>query len=106
MKSTDPKTSASRTAWWKPERFTWLFWSVVACDAGILWLAKDGPRGGFNSDAAGNGLARAFQEVFVVAGAGVVGILALLFLVIRNGGIRIALLCLLALVGLFASALL
>jgi hypothetical protein len=106
MKSTDPRRSASRTAWWKPERLTWLLWAMVACNAVILWLAKDGPRGGFNSDAAGNGLARAFQELFVMAGAGLVGIVALLFLVIRNRGIRIALLCLLALVGLFASALL
>ena len=106
MKSTDPRRSAPATAWWKPERLTGLLWVMVAGDAVILWLAKDGPRGGFNSDAAGSGLARAFQELFVMAGAGLVGIVALLFLVIGNRGIRIALLCLLALVGLFASALL
>lgn len=41
-----------------------------------------------------------------MTGAGLVGIVTLLFLVIRNRGIRIALLCLLAPVGLFASALL
>ena len=106
IKSTDPKMSASRTAWWKPERLTRLLWAMVACNAVNLWLAKDGPRGGFNSDAAGNGLARAFQELFVMAGASLVGVVALLFLVIRNRSIRIALLCLLALIGLFASALL
>jgi hypothetical protein len=87
MKSTDLRRSASQTAWWKPERLTWLLWAKVACNAVIPWLAKDGPRAGFNSDVAGNGLARAFQELFVMGGAGLVGIVALLFIDIRNRGI-------------------
>jgi hypothetical protein len=90
----------------KPTRLTKWMWALVVWNGLLLWIALGGPRGGYNSDAAGNGMASAFQSAFVELGAIVVGLLALLFVAVRVRGIRIALLCALALVSLFVAALL
>lgn len=81
-------------------------WALAGWNGLLLWLALAGPRGGYISDAAGNGMASMFRSVFVELGAIVVAVLALLFLLIRVRVIRIALLCVLALVNLFVVALL
>ena len=81
-------------------------WALVAWDSLLLWIALGGPRGGYNSDAAGNNMASAIHSAFVEFGAIVIGVLALLFLAIRVRAIRIALLCAVALVSLFVAALL
>lgn len=101
-----PIRTITRTAWWKPTKLTLLMWALAGWNGLLLWLALAGPRGGYNSDAAGNGMASMFRSVFVELGAIVVAVLALLFLLIRVRVIRIALLCVLALVSLFVVALL
>lgn len=51
-------------------------------------------------------MARAFQGLFETVTASVIGVLALLFLVIRRDGVRVALLVLLVVIGLLTPLLL
>ncbi|SEN69687.1 hypothetical protein SAMN05192583_3343 [Sphingomonas gellani] len=48
-------------------------------------------------DAAGNGMSAAFDELFMDAALGLVGLLSVLFLLIRKQGFRIAIIVMLAL---------
>ena len=89
---------------WKPSPLGWWFLAITGLDALILLIAS-GVRSSGN-DAAGNGMANAFQAAFVEAGAFVVGILALLFLMVRHRGIRTPLIVLLVLVSLMLPVLL
>jgi hypothetical protein len=84
--------------WWRPSLLTGWFLALVAIDALILLIASGVTSSG--SDAAGNGLANAFQTAFVQAGALLVGCLTLLFVVVRHKGTRIGLTVMLGLVTL------
>jgi hypothetical protein len=83
------QAGAARGRGWRPSPLGWWFLAITGFDALVLLIAS-GVRSSGN-DAAGNGMANAFQAAFVEAGAFLVGILALLFLVVRHQGIRIAL---------------
>jgi len=89
---------------WRPSPLGWWFLAITGFDALILLLAS-GVRSSGN-DAAGNGMANAFQAAFVEAGACVVAILALFFLILRQRGIRIALTVLLVMVSFMLPMLL
>lgn len=90
--------------WWKPAPLTCWFLAIMAYDAVILLVAS-GVRSSGN-DAAGNGIGNAFRELFVQAGAVIVGLLALVFVIVRHGGTRIGLLVTLVLVTLLLMTLL
>lgn len=80
------------------------FLAIVAFDALILLIASG--VGSSGNDAAGNGMANAFQMAFVEAGAFLVGCLALLFVVVRHKGIRIGPMAMLVLTTLMLPMLL
>jgi hypothetical protein len=94
----------SRRRGWRPSPLGWWFLAITSFDALMLLIAS-GVRSSGN-DAAGNGMANAFRAAFVEAGAVLIGILALLFLIIWHRGIRIALTVLLILVSLMLPMLL
>jgi hypothetical protein len=85
--------------WWQPSPLVVWFLAIAGFDAIILWFASGVVSSG--NDAAGNGMANAFREVFVEAGAYLLGFLTLLFLAIRHRGIRITLMGLLLPLTLF-----
>lgn len=93
----------SRRRGWRPSPLGW-FLAITSFDA-LLLLIASGVRSSGN-DAAGNGMANAFQAAFVEASALLICILALLFLIIRHRGICIALTVLLVLVSLMLPMLL
>lgn len=98
------ESRTARSSRWRPSPLGWWFLVILGFDALILLIASGVRSSG--SDAAGNGLANAYQEVFVEVGAVLVGILALLFLIIRHRGIRIGLFVLLVLLTLMLPMLL
>jgi len=83
------RSDPSRSLWWAPTPLTWVFTTLFAIDALMLLIASGVGISG--NDAAGNGMANAFQEVFVEAATVLVACLALLFLLIRHRGTRIGL---------------
>ena len=80
---------AAARPWWKPSPLTAWFFAMIVLDAVILTVASGVTTS--DNDAAGNGMANAFRDGFVETGAYSVGLLALLFLLIRRRSIRIAL---------------
>ena len=98
------ETGIARGRGWRPSPLSWWFLAITGFDALILLIASGVRSSG--SDAAGNGMANAFQAAFVEAGAFLVGILALLFLILRKRGIRIALTVLLVMVSFMLPMLL
>ena len=98
------EAGVTRSRGWRPSPLGWWFLAITSFDALILLIAS-GVRSSGN-DAAGNGMANAFQAAFVEAGTFLVGILALLFLMVRHPGIRIALTVLLLLASLMLLMLL
>lgn len=90
--------------WWRPASLTCWFLAILAFDAVILLVAS-GVRSSGN-DAAGNGMGNAFRELFIQAGAVIVGFLALVFVVVRHRRIRIGLIVTLVLVTLSLTTLL
>jgi hypothetical protein len=92
-------TAQVERPWWKRSSLAAWFFAVSVFDVLISWAASS--VAGSDSDAAGNGISRAFQQAFVDAGAYLVGFLVLLFLLIRHRGIRIGLMVLLIPTTLF-----
>ena len=90
--------------WWRPSPLTCWFLAIMTFDAVILIVAL-GVRSSGN-DAAGNGMGNAFRELFVQAGAVIVGFLALVFVIVRHRGTRIGLIVTLVLVTLLLTTLL
>ena len=90
--------------WWRSTLLAGWFVAIVAVDALILLIASG--VGSSESDAAGNGMANAFQTAFVEAGASLVGSLVLPFVVVRHTGTRIGLVATLVLVTLLLPILL
>lgn len=85
--------------WRKPVALTVCFLMIVFTD--LLILAKASGVVTTDSDAAGNGMANAFRDGFVVTGFYIVAALTLLFAAIPRKGIRIALTMLLLPATLF-----
>jgi hypothetical protein len=77
---------------WRPKPLPLWFFAIVVLDAVILRAASGVHSSG--NDAAGNGLASAFRSAFVEGGSYLLGFLALVFVVLRHKGFRIALLVL------------
>ncbi len=95
---------AARGRWWPPSVLSWCFIAVLTADAATL-LRASGIKFS-SSDAAGNAMSDGLQAAFVGAAASVVGVVALLFLVIPNRLVRIALSVLLAAMAPFFMELL
>lgn len=89
---------------WKPSPLACWFLAILVFDVSMLLLAS-GVRSTGN-DAAGNGMVEAFREAFVEAGAILLAILSLLFVVIRHRGVRIGLMVALVLSSLLLPVLL
>jgi hypothetical protein len=97
----------SEPRWWKPQPLTWAMWAAVLWNAIMLWLALNGTfHHDAGNDAAGSAMSRAFEELFVMAAASLIGVLALLFLALRWQGVRVALLGLLGIISLLTPLLL
>ena len=104
MSGSDPAPRSDGLApWWKPAGASWAFLAILAADVIILWLAWNRDGSGGNNDAAGNAMAAGFFAAYVAIAGIVVGVIALLFAVIRHRVTRLVLTCLL---GLFTIPLL
>jgi cell division protein FtsW (lipid II flippase) len=90
--------------WWRPSPLACWFFAIAGFDALMLLLASGVSSSG--NDAAGNGMANAFREVFVQAGAVLVGCIAALFVIVRHRGTRIGLIVTLVLLSLLLPILL
>ncbi len=88
----------------KPSPLACWFLAILAFDVSMLLLSC-GVRSTGN-DAAGNGMADAFRQAFVEAGAILLAILTLLFVVIRHRGVMIGLIVALVLCSLLFPMLL
>ena len=88
---------------WRLAGASWLFLVILAVDLIILWLAWNHQGGSSNNDPAGNGMAAGFHAAYVLLAGIVVGVVALLFAIIRHRGPRMVLTWLL---GLFTIPLL
>lgn len=84
--------------WWRPPPLACWFFAIAGFDALMLLLAAGVSSSG--NDAAGNGMANAFRDMFVQAGSVLVGGIAALFVVVRHRGIRIGLAATLVLLSL------
>lgn len=98
------RSKLCKKPWWTPSSLSCWFIAIVVFDAVILLVASGVRSSG--SDAAGNGIANAFQTAFVETGALLVGCIALLFLIVRHKKIRIGLTVMLVLITLALSMLL
>jgi len=76
ISDSDLLPTQTRRAWWKPRRQTWITLLVAFVSIAILAALIFGGRD-TSGDAAGQGLAGAFEALFFVLGVGVIGAVAL-----------------------------
>ena len=77
ISDSDLLPTQTRRAWWKPRRQTWIILFVALGSIGVLAALIFGGRD-TSGDAAGQGLAGAFEALFFVLGAGLIGAVALI----------------------------
>lgn len=73
------------------------FWAMVLLNLVLTNFAFGGYSSSAGGDAAGNAMSSAFEKLFMIAALGLVGLLSILFVLIRRQGFRIALIVVLAL---------
>jgi hypothetical protein len=73
------------------------FGAMALVNIALAYLAFGGHSPSVGGDVAGNAMSTAFEKLFMIAALGLVGFLAVLFLLIRKQGFRIALIVILAL---------
>ena len=76
-----------------------IFWAMALLNLVLAHFAFGGYSRSAGGDAAGNAMSSAFEKLFMIAALGLVGLLSLLFLLIRRQGFRIAPIVVLALNG-------
>ena len=80
-----------------PSPIVLTFWAMALLNLVLAHFAFGGYSSSAGGDAAGNAMSSAFDKLFMLAALGLVGLLSLLFLLIRRQGFRIALIVVLAL---------
>jgi hypothetical protein len=98
------RESAPRLLRWRASPLASWFLVIFTFDALILALASGVVSSG--NDAAGNGMVDALREVLVQAGALLLCISAVLFLIVRRNGFRVGLTVMLGLTSLLLPVLL
>lgn len=83
----------------RPSPIVLTFWIAALLNLVLARFAFGGFSPSVGGDAAGNAMSGAFEKLFMIAALGLVGLLSVLFLLIRNRGFRTALIVVLGLNG-------
>ena len=80
-----------------PAPIVLILWAMALLNLVLAHLAFGGYSPSVGGDAAGNAMSSAFDKLFMFAALGLVGLLSILFLLIRKHGFRVALIVVLGL---------